>query len=126
VIKALDYLHRKHLRREVIRRALGYFRATGTACSTAGCNAPRLRRRRAASKTLVTQRLKLSGRYWSPAGAQGILTMRAWDQSERFHHAWALLVAKYKSEVCHQDLRPPSNSITWSQVCGSYDSRGGK
>src|SRR5690606_32706321 len=53
----------------------------------------------AACKTLVTQRLKRSGMTWSEAGAQAILTPRAWTQSDRFDHAWALLAAAYKSDI---------------------------
>lgn len=53
----------------------------------------------AACKTLVAQRLKLSGMRWSPRGAQAILTMRGWDQSERFEQGWALVAATYQAEV---------------------------
>ncbi len=53
----------------------------------------------AACKTLVAQRLKLSGMRWSGRGAQAILTMRGWDQSDRFDEAWALLAATYQREV---------------------------
>lgn len=53
----------------------------------------------AACKTLVAQRLKLSGMRWSKDGAQAILTMRGWDQSERFDGAWALVAATYEREI---------------------------
>lgn len=53
----------------------------------------------AACKTLVTQRLKRSGMYWGVEGAQAILTPRAWTQSDRFDHAWALLGAQYTAQV---------------------------
>jgi hypothetical protein len=53
----------------------------------------------AACKTLVAQRLKLSGMRWSHRGAQAILTMRGWDQSERFDEGWALVAATYQREV---------------------------
>ena len=53
----------------------------------------------AACKTLVAQRLKLSGMRWSPKGAQAILTMRGWDQSDRFDAAWAMVAATYHAEV---------------------------
>lgn len=53
----------------------------------------------AACKTLVAQRLKLSGMRWSTKGAQAILTMRGWDQSDRFDEAWALVAATYHREV---------------------------
>ena len=52
-----------------------------------------------ACKTLVAQRLKLSGTRWIPHGAQAILTMRGWDQSDRFDEAWALVAATYHSEI---------------------------
>ena len=52
-----------------------------------------------ACKTLVAQRLKLSGMRWSHKGAQAILTMRGWDQSDRFDEAWALVAATYQREV---------------------------
>jgi hypothetical protein len=65
----------------------------------------------AACKTLVAQRLKLSGMRWG-RGAQAILTARGWDQSERFDEAWTLLAAHYQVEV-HvlanvTPVRPPS------------------
>ena len=53
----------------------------------------------AACKTLVAQRLKLSGMRWGSRGAQAILTMRGWDQSERFDEAWALVAATYHRDV---------------------------
>ena len=36
---------------------------------------------------------------WGSAGAQAILTLRGWDQSDRFDEAWALLAATYACEV---------------------------
>jgi len=53
----------------------------------------------AACKTLVAQRLTLSGMRWGAHGAQAILTMRDWDQSERFDEAWTLVAATYHREV---------------------------
>lgn len=53
----------------------------------------------AACKTLVAQRLKLSGQRWSVAGAQAVLTPRGWEQSDRFDDAFALLAALYEEEV---------------------------
>jgi hypothetical protein len=53
----------------------------------------------AACKTLVAPRLKLSGMRWGARGAQAILTMRGWDQSDRFDEAWALVAATYETEV---------------------------
>lgn len=53
----------------------------------------------ATCKTLVAQRLKLSGQRWSVAGAQAILTPRGWDQTERFDDAFSLLAAAYEEPV---------------------------
>lgn len=103
VINAVAYLHKKFPRREKIESVLKYLRK----------NRHRMRyaewKRQgfmigsgiveAACKTLVAQRLKLSGMRWSSKGAQAILTMRGWDQSERFDAAWALVAAHYHAEV---------------------------
>ncbi len=43
----------------------------------------------AACKTLVTQRLKVSGASWSREGAGGVLYLRSLLQSDRFDHAFA-------------------------------------
>src|SRR5260221_394733 len=53
----------------------------------------------ASCKTLVAQRMKLSGQRWSVPGAQAVLTARGWDQSDRFDEAFALLAATYEHEV---------------------------
>jgi hypothetical protein len=53
----------------------------------------------AACKTLVAQRLKLSGMRWGTHGAQAILTMRGRDQSERFDAAWAMVAATYQCDL---------------------------
>jgi hypothetical protein len=103
VISSLAYLRRKHPRLKRVAQVLGYFRK----------NKQRMRyaewKRQgfmigsgvveAACKTLVAQRLKLSGMRWSAHGAQAILTMRGWDQSDRFDQAWALVAATYQREV---------------------------
>jgi len=36
---------------------------------------------------------------WGSHGAQAILTMRGWDQSDRFDEAWALVAATYQRDV---------------------------
>jgi hypothetical protein len=103
VINAVAYLRKKFPRREKIHSVLKYLRK----------NRRRMRYAEwkragfmigsgvveAACKTLVAQRLKLSGMRWSPKGAQAILTMRGWDQSERFDAAWAMVAATYHAEV---------------------------
>lgn len=103
VIKALAYLKSKHPHAKRIATELSYFRKNrkrmqyaewkkagymiGSGIVEAAC------------KTLVAQRLKLSGMRWSSNGAQAILTMRGWDQSDRFDEAWALVAATYEREV---------------------------
>jgi hypothetical protein len=103
VINALVYLRRKNPRIKRVSQVLSYFRK----------NKKRMRYAEwkragfmigsgvveAACKTLVAQRLKLSGMRWSRDGAQAILTMRGWDQSDRFDEAWALVAATYQREV---------------------------
>jgi hypothetical protein len=103
VIDAVARLRQRFPRREVIATTLNYLRK----------NRHRMRYAEwkragymigsgvveAACKTLVAQRLKLSGMRWGTRGAQAILTMRGWDQSERFDAAWALVAATYHAEV---------------------------
>lgn len=104
VINALTYLRQKHPRIARIAQELRYFRK----------NRERMRYAEwksegfmigsgvveAACKTLVAQRLKLSGMRWSKEGAQAILTMRGWDQSDRFDNGWALVATTYERELC--------------------------
>lgn len=103
VIRALNYLRNQHPTNKVIERELKYFRThrhnmhywkwreqglpVGSGVVEAAC------------KSLVTQRLKLSGMMWSEDGAQAILTLRGWDQSNRFDRAWALVAATWHAEV---------------------------
>src|SRR5258706_5674344 len=103
VIAALAHLKRKHPRLPKVAKVLAYFRK----------NRHRMRYAEwkrdgymigsgvveAACKTLVAQRLKLSGMRWGMRGAQAILTMRGWDQSERFDDAWTLVAATYQRDV---------------------------
>jgi hypothetical protein len=103
VIRALKHLAAKHARSHVIATTLAYFRKNRTRMRYT-----ELKSRgfmigsgvvEAACKTLVAQRLKLSGMRWSSAGAQAILTPRGWDQSDRFDEAWALIAAAFHTEV---------------------------
>lgn len=103
VVAALAHLKRKHPRVKRVAQVLAYFRK----------NKHRMRYAvwkregfmigsgvvEAACKTLVAQRLKLSGMRWGTHGAQAILTMRGWDQSDRFDEAWALVAATYHRDV---------------------------
>jgi len=103
VIRAFKYLATKHPRRLKITRALKYFRVNRQRMRYAEMKASGFPIGsgvvEAACKTVVTQRLKLSGMRWSAGGAQAILTPRGWDQSERFDQAWALVAATFHSEV---------------------------
>lgn len=103
VVAALSYMARKHPRLRRVAQVLAYFRKNqhrmlyaqwkregfmiGSGVVEAAC------------KTLVAQRLKLSGMRWGTRGAQSILTMRGWDQSDRFDEAWALVAATYQREI---------------------------
>jgi len=102
VIRALDHLRKQFPRRDEIRRCAAYYRKHRARMNYAALRAEGLMIGsgivEAACKTLVAQRLKLSGMRWG-RGAQAILTPRGWDQSERFDEAWALLAAEYQVEV---------------------------
>jgi len=115
VIRALSKLHREHPRRSRVEAELEYFRKNKARMQYAKWRSEGLPIGsglvEASCKTLVAQRLKLSGMRWASRGAQAILTMRGWDQSERFDLAWALVAATYECEV-HVlanivELKPP-------------------
>jgi hypothetical protein len=104
VIRALDYLRKKHPKTKRVATELAYFRkhrhrmryhqfaAEGLPIGSGVVEA--------ACKTLVSQRMKLSGMRWGQEGGQAILTVRGWTQSgDRFDRAWALLAATYQAEV---------------------------
>jgi hypothetical protein len=103
VINALQYLRTKHPRIKKVATVLRYYRKNRHRMRYAQWKAEGYMIGsgvvEAACKTLVAQRLKLSGMRWSPHGAQAILTMRGWDQSDRFDEAWALVAATYQCDV---------------------------
>ncbi len=103
VINALTYLRRKHPRIKRVAQELRYFRKNRKRMRYAEWKRQGLMIGsgvvEAACKTLVAQRLKLSGMRWRERGAQAILTMRGWDQSDRFDGAWALVAATYHCDV---------------------------
>lgn len=103
VINAVAYLRKKFPRRQKIESVLKYLRKNRHRMHYAKWKREGLMIGsgvvEAACKTLVAQRLKLSGMRWSSRGAQAILTMRGWDQSDRFDAAWALVAAHYHAEV---------------------------
>ena len=102
VIRAIDYLRKKHPRRDALRQCAAYFRKHRHRMQYASLVEPGLPIGsgvvEAACKTLVAQRLKLSGMRWG-RGAQAILTARGWDQSDRFDEAWAILAAEHHVEI---------------------------
>lgn len=103
VIRSLAYLAKRHPRQERVAKALGYFKDNQTRMNYAEIASKNLPIGsgiiEAACKTLVGQRLKLSGMRWSIDGGQAILNLRSWHQSDRFDRAWALVAAQYKAEV---------------------------
>ena len=115
VIRALAYLRKEHPGNKLLERELKYFRThrhnmhywkwreqglpVGSGVVEAAC------------KSLVSQRLKLSGMMWSAEGAQAIITLRGWDQSDRFDRAWALVAATWQSEVTTVQPAPALRSV---------------
>ena len=103
VTRALCRLRARYPRRQVIHKAVAYFREHRQRMPYARLRAQHLPIGsgvvEAACKTLVSQRLKRSGMRWRHAGGQAILTFRALCQSERFERAWPLLVETYKRSV---------------------------
>jgi len=53
----------------------------------------------AACTTLVSRRLKRSGRRWGRAGGQAVLTLRSVMQSDRWERAWFLLRNDFRKPV---------------------------
>lgn len=103
VIGALCRLRSRYPRRQVLHKAVAYFREHRHRMPYARLQAQQLPIGsgvvEAACKTLVSQRLKRSGMRWREAGGQAILTLRALCQSDRFDRAWVLLAATYKRPV---------------------------
>jgi hypothetical protein len=103
VMRALCRLRARYPRREVLHKAVAYFREHRHRMPYARLRAQQLPIgsgvAEAACKTLVSQRLKRSGMRWREPGGQAILTFRAWCQSDRYDRAWALVAARYKRPV---------------------------
>ncbi len=103
VIRALDYLNKKHPRRKQLAKELNYFRNNRHRMQYATARADNLPIgsgvTEAACKTLVTQRLKCSGMRWKTKGGQGVLTVRSLIQSNRFDSGWRLLSSVYRQSV---------------------------
>jgi hypothetical protein len=104
VIRALDRLRKRDPENKIVVRELAYFRKNRHRMNYAELAQQGLPIGsgvvEAACKTLVTQRLKLSGMRWDEPGGQAVLTVRGWTQSsDRFDRAWALLAATYQSQI---------------------------
>jgi len=103
VIQALCRLRSRYPRRQVIHKAVDYFREHRHRMPYARLRAQHLPIGsgivEAACKTLASQRLKRSGMRWRQVGGQAILTFRALCQSDRFDRAWRLLAATYQRPV---------------------------
>jgi hypothetical protein len=103
VIQTLCRLRTRYPRRQVIHKAVAYFREHRHRMPYARLRAQHLPIGsgivEAACKTLASQRLKRSGMRWPQVGGQAILTLRALCQSDRFDRAWDLLVTTYKQPV---------------------------
>jgi len=114
VIRALDYLKKKHPRRSKLATELNYFRNNRHRMQYAAARANHLPIgsgvTEAACKTLVTQRLKCSGMRWETKGGQGVLTMRGLIQSNRFNSGWQLLSATYRQAVSMPENVVPLNA----------------
>ena len=103
VIHALCRLRTRYPRRQVLHKAVAYFREHRHRMPYARLRAQNLPIGsgivEAACKTLASQRLKRSGMRWRQVGGQAILTLRALCQSDRFDRAWDLLATTYKRPV---------------------------
>ncbi len=114
VIRALDYLKKKHPRRVKLATELNYFRNNRHRMQYATARAKHLPIgsgvTEAACKTLVTQRLKCSGMRWKTEGGQGVLTIRGLIQSNRFDSGWQLLADTYRQAISMPDNVVPLNA----------------
>lgn len=103
VINALAYQRRRHPRRKVLLRELGYFRRNRHRMRYADAQAASVPIGsgvvEAANKTLVVVRMKRSGARWLVPGGQAVLTFRALAKSGRFDRAWDLLVGTYTEHI---------------------------
>jgi hypothetical protein len=114
VIRSLRHLHKKHPRRKVLARELAYFRNNRHRMNYAAVKVQQLPIGsgvvEAACKTLVTQRLKLSGMRWRHRGGQAILTFRALLQIDRFDRAGPKLAA-----TSLKPIRPSAQVISFPE-----------
>jgi hypothetical protein len=113
VIRILTYYHRraKGRKQKRLRIQLTYFRNQSQRMHYARYLREHLPIAsgviEASCKTLVTQRMKLSGMAWSAQGGQAILTLRSLIQSHRWQTAWQLLQCSFRKPLRVCD--PPSS-----------------
>ena len=112
VIRKLGVLVKKNPRKKLLKTELNYFKNNKHRCRYEELSSKNLPIGsgivEATCKTLVSQRLKLSGMCWQMKGGQAILTFRALLHSHLFDDAWKMLSAEYKSEI-----NPPKNIISF-------------
>ncbi len=121
VIQALGYLQKKFPRWSHIATELIYFRKHRRRVRYAQLATDGLSIGfgvvEAACKSLVAQRLKVSGMRWSQKVGQVVLTARAVDQSGRFDKAWVRVAATYHVEVCMlHNVHPLPPPPSWRQA----------
>ncbi len=103
VIRKLGVLVKRNPRKKLLKTELNYFKNNKHRCHYEEFSAKHFPIGsgivEATCKTLVSQRLKLSGMCWRMNGGQAILTFRAILHSHLFDNAWKMLSAEYKSEI---------------------------
>ncbi|MCP4269876.1 MAG: hypothetical protein GY777_30605 [Candidatus Brocadiaceae bacterium] len=112
VIRKLRALVKKNPKKKLLKTELNYFKSNKNRCRYEELYAKHFPIGsgivEATCKTLVSQRLKLSGMCWRMKGGQSIITFRALLHSHLFDDAWEMLSAEYKSEI-----NPPKNIISF-------------
>jgi hypothetical protein len=112
VIRKLGALVKKNPKKKLLKTELNYFKSNKHRCRYEELSAKHFPIGsgivEATCKTLVSQRLKLSGMCWRMKGGQSIITFRALLHSHLFDDAWEMLSAEYKSEIT-----PPKNIISF-------------
>ena len=112
VIRKLGALVKKNPKKKLLKTELNYFKSNKHRCRYEELSAKHFPIGsgivEATCKTLVSQRLKLSGMCWRMKGGQAIITFRALLHSYLFDDAWEMLSAEYESEIT-----PPKNIISF-------------
>jgi len=112
VIRQLGVLVKKNPKKKLLKTELNYFKNNKHRCRYEELSAKHFPIGsgivEATCKTLVSQRLKLSGMCWQVKGGQAILTFRVLLHSHLFDDAWKMLSTEYKSEITQ-----PKNIISF-------------